>query len=154
MCTPTFNYEFSLFFDHTTEGSLGMQNVFLGLLNSLNPSAKHNCIPVCSHDQKDNFKATKVVAKETISQINDLVLTPPIFNLSVDHKIDSLETYSYPHTKQPNFKLFSFCNSCHKNTLICMCVEEAEFFCADPHCSKKFETAALLETHKRLDHTK
>lgn len=146
--------EFNVCMDHTTEGSLGMENMFAGTLNALHPCEKHNCLPVMSHDQKDNFNATKVVAHKTISQVNSLLTNTTLLNLCLKEKNipSNLETHDY--TTQPNIKLLSFCKVCHRNTNFCSCSSDPKFICTEQNCTKKFSSFALLKTHRLLDHTK
>jgi len=143
--------EFNLFLDHTTQASLGMQNMYIASLNSLNPSAAHNCIPVCTHDGKDNFAATKFVAKKPIAEINSMIENMPILNLTFEQNCNP-ETHFYE--TQPNFELSTFCQTCHKLIKECTCGKNKKFTCSEINCDKTFSTRKKLKTHILLDHTK
>ena len=56
--------------DHTTIENLGQQNMFFSSLNTLNPELLTNFVPIFSHDQKENFLATKVIAKPIVDQLS------------------------------------------------------------------------------------
>ena len=61
-------------------------------MNTVEPGSMYCFGPVFSHDRKDNFQATKIVAKNPIDQINQMVTDPQPFRLTVkplpkDHSI-------------------------------------------------------------------
>merc|ERR1712167_421710 len=70
--------------DHTTLESEGFQNCFIHSLNVMHPGESTNILPVFSHDQKDNFEATKVVANIPISSFNQILEQKPTVTLRVN----------------------------------------------------------------------
>ena len=105
--------------DHTTVENTGLQNCFSGSLNRTNVRAKNNALPVFSHDQKDNFEATRFVSEESFKQINELPTQSLQLNLT-----DTPETnISFPEFTSTINK---FCNRCHDENENCLCKIDPE----------------------------
>ena len=106
--------QFLLCVDHTTVENLGQQNAFLSSLNTITPGSLSSFVPVFSHDQKDNWQATRIVAKKPIDQLNQMVENPEPIRLLVrplpsDHVLPELD---------PAYvELEMFCETCHKHLI-------------------------------------
>ena len=149
--------------DHTTVENLGQQNAFLSSLNTVEPGSMYCFVPVFSHDRKDNFQATKIVAKNPIDQINQMVTNPQPFRLTVkplpkDHSIKPL--------KPSYVKLKKFCPSCHQMIDFDFCEScfnsstdqtnltpiPKRFKCSNDWCPFQTESEGELKQHLLIDH--
>merc|ERR1711925_57336 len=109
----------------------------------------HNAIPYFSHDQKDNWKATKIVAKAPIDALNE-IMKDGTTTLSINDEDTEDTQTEYDYTNQPDVHLSTWCQTCHKKENECICRENYNFNC--PFCENSYQDKKLLETHKLLDH--
>ena len=158
--------QFLLCVDHTTVENLGQQNAFLSSLNTIIPGSLSSSVPVFSHDQKkNNWQATKIVAKNIIDQLNQMVGNPEPIRLLVrplpsDHVLPELdpayvELEMFFETCHKHLTDSSWCTSCFasqddsKNNNF----NSRNFKCPFACCNVQSDLKSEIDQHVLIDHT-
>ena len=143
--------------------NLGQQNAFMSSLNTVEPGSMYCFVPAFSHDRKDNFQATKIVAKNPINQINQMVTDPQPFRITVK---PLPENHSIKPLKPSYVEIKKFCPSCHQMLDSDYCIScfnsmsdqinltpiEKGFKCSFDWCPFQTDAKDELEQHLLIDH--
>ena len=136
----------------------------MSTLNTVTPGSISSFTPVFSHDRKDNFQATKIVAKNPIDQINSMVESPEPFRLTVkplpeNHSIPKLKpSYVQPKHYCPlchrSLESVSFCSHCFENfdDHTNLNPKPKEYKCSLDWCDRQYDTEKEKNEHELIDH--
>ena len=152
--------------DHTTVENLGQQNAFISSLNTVTPGSISVFVPIFSHDQKDNWQHSKIVAKNPLAQLNDMLDQEKAipFHLRVKplpegHKIPKLKP-SYVQMKHfcplchDQLESDSYCSNCfnNKNDQENMIPIQKKYKCSEDWGKRQFASKKEKRNHTLIYH--